>query len=231
MLGNLFNQFLYQPIFTFFIFLYENLGHNIGLVIIILTVLMRIILFPVSQKSIKAQMEMVKHKDKIKEIQQKFKSKEEQSRELMKFYKENKLNPLSGCLPLLTQLPILIALYRVFTVVLNSKNKLISPLFLGIDLSKNNPIMAILAGVAQFFASKMAMKRSALIPQAGISDKSLEKQRMMTKQMNYFFPILTIIIAWNWPSGLPFYWIISTLLGLAQDYYLYNKYGRNQKNN
>lgn len=229
MLGDIFNQFLYQPIFSFFVFLYNIFGHNIGLAIIVLTLIIRIILFPISQKSIKAQMRMTGYRKEIKEIQQKFKTKEEQSRELMKFYKEKKINPFSGCLPLLIQLPILIALYRVFITALNSKDGLINPVFLGLNLSKSNPIMAILAGIAQFFASQMTIKRSVMMPQPGASDKAMEKQRAMTKQMNYFFPILTVIIAWRWPSGLPFYWIISTILGLAQDYYLYKKYGRDQK--
>ena len=231
MLGNIFNQVLYQPLFNFFIFLYENLGHNVGLVIIILTILIRAILFPISRKSIKAQMKMAGHKDQIKEIQKKFKTKEEQSRELMKFYRENKINPFSGCLPLLIQLPILIALYKVFINALKSGDKLINPLFLGINLSKSSPIMAILAGIAQFFASRLTMKKSALMPQPGSSEKNLQRQKAMSKQMMYFFPILTVIFAWSWPAGLPFYWIISSLLGLAQDYYLYKQYGRSQKIN
>src|SRR4030043_1112543 len=120
MLGNIFNQVLYEPIFKFLVFLYNNIpGHDLGVVIIILTLIIRIILFPLSQKSIKSQMRMAQFKDQIKDIQNKYKSKEEQSRELMKFYKENKINPFSGCLPLIIQLPILLALYRVFINVLD----------------------------------------------------------------------------------------------------------------
>lgn len=233
MLGNLFNQILYEPIFKFLVFLYNNIpGHDLGIVIIILTILIRIILFPLSQKSIKSQMKMAMHKDQIKEIQSKYKSKEEQSRELMKFYKENKINPFSGCLPLLIQFPILIALYRVFINVLSAKDGLISPLFLGfLDLSKRSPILAIIAGISQFFASRLAMKRTASIPQPGVSEKAAETQKNMSRQMTYMFPLLTVFISWNFPAGLPFYWAVSTVLGLAQDYYLYKKYGRNKKDN
>lgn len=234
MLGNLYNLILYEPIYKFLVFLYNNIpGHDLGVVIIILTLLIRIILYPLSQKSIKSQMRMAQFKDQIKDIQNKYKSKEEQSRELMKFYKENKINPFSGCLPLIIQLPILLALYRVFINVLDPKNGLLlGHTFLGIiDLSVSSPILAILAGVSQFFASRLAMKRTVSMPQPGASDKAMNTQKAMSKQMMYFFPILTIFIAWKFPAGLAFYWVVSTLLGLVQDYYLYNKYGGDKKNN
>jgi len=236
MLGNLYNQILYEPIYKFLVFLYNNIpGHDLGIVIIILTLLIRIILFPLAQKAIKSQMRMSLFKDQIKDIQTKYKSKEEQSRELMKFYKENKINPFSGCLPIIVQLPILLALYRVFINVLNPQNGLLlGHSFLGIiDLSVPSPILAILAGVSQFFASRLAMKRTPSMPQPGASDKAMNTQRAMSKQMAYFFPIITVFIAWKFPAGLAFYWVVSTLLGLIQDYYLYNKYGHrtNQKNN
>ena len=234
MLGNLYNQILYEPLYKFLVFLCHTIpGHDLGIAIIVLTLLIRVILFPLSQKSIKSQMRMGQFKDQIKEIQTKYKSKEEQSRELMKFYKENKINPFSGCLPLIIQLPILIALYRVFINVLNPKNGLtLGHTFLGIiNLSVASPVLAVLAGVSQFFASRLAMKRAVSMPQPGASDKAADMQKSMSKQMAYFFPILTIFIAWRFPAGLAFYWVVSTVLGLIQDYYLYNKYGKNQKNN
>ena len=233
MLANLYNQILYEPLYKFLAFLCNTIpGHDLGIAIIVLTLLIRVILFPLSQKSIKSQMRMAQFKDQIKDIQNKYKSKEEQSRELMKFYKENKINPFSGCLPLIIQLPILLALYRVFINVLDPKNGLLlGHTFLGIiDLSVASPILAILAGVSQFFASRLAMKRTVTMPQPGASDKTANAQKSMSKQMAYFFPIITIFIAWKFPAGLAFYWVVSTVLGLIQDYYLYNKYGGNQKN-
>ena len=92
MLSTLYNQILYEPLYKFLAFLYNTIpGHDLGIAIIVLTLLIRVILFPLSQKSIKSQMRMGQFKDQIKDIQTKFKSKEEQSRELMKFYKENKI--------------------------------------------------------------------------------------------------------------------------------------------
>jgi YidC/Oxa1 family membrane protein insertase len=233
-MGNIFNQIFYEPISKLLVFLYDKIpGHDLGIAIIVITLLVRVILFPLAMKSIKSQMKMAKHKGAIKEIQNKFKTKEEQSRELMKFYKENKINPFSGCLPLIIQLPIIFALYRVLINVLKLGSS-INPMFLGIiNLSEKNVILAVLAGVSQFFASRLAAKRTVTMPQPGVSDKAAETQRKMTSQMTYFMPIITVVIGIGLPAGLTFYWVVSTLLGLAQDYYLYKKYayGKDQKNN
>ena len=231
-MGNIFNQIFYEPILKFLVFLYDNVpGHDLGVAIIIITLLVRVILFPLAAKSIKSQMKMAKHKGAIKEIQTRCKTKEEQSKELMKFYKENKINPFSGCLPLIIQLPIIFALYRALMNVL-VVGSAVSPMFLGIvNLSEKNTILAILAGISQFFASKLTMKRTVTMPQPGVSDKAAETQRKMTSQMTYFMPIITVVIGIGLPAGLTFYWTISTLLGLTQDYYLYKKHGKDQKNN
>jgi len=235
MLIALFNEILYRPIFNALVFLYNVIpGHDFGIAIIILTILIRIILFPLSYKSTKSRQALSIIQPKLKEIQQKYKTKEDQSREMMKLYKDHKVNPFSGCLPLLIQFPILIALYQALINVLKPgslsalysfiKNPgTINSLFLGmVDLSKGNPILAILAGVSQFFYSKITMKYTP----------SIGSQKAMGQQMLYFMPILTIIIAWTLPAGLPLYWVASTILGLGQEYYLLKKtYGTNQKTN
>jgi YidC/Oxa1 family membrane protein insertase len=234
MLGTLFNEILYRPIFNGLVFLYNIIpGHDFGVSIILLTVLIRIILFPLAYYSIKSRQSLAIIQPKLKEIQQKYKTKEEQSRELMKAYKEHGVNPFSGCLPILIQLPILLALYQVLIKVLKPeslstlysfiKNPIeINPLFLGtLDLSVPNYILAVLAGVSQFFYSKLTMKYSPQLPQAG--DKKgagAGIQKVMGRQMMYFMPILTIFIALRLPAGLALYWFLSTILGLAQDYFL-----------
>ncbi|HDY72622.1 MAG TPA: membrane protein insertase YidC [bacterium] len=164
MLATLFNEVLYRPIFNALVFLYNIVpGHDFGIAIILLTILIRVILLPLSSKSIKSRQAMSVLQPKIKEIQKKFKTKEEQTQGMMKLYKEEKVNPLSGCLPLLVQFPILIALYRVLINVLKPESLValysfvgnpgfINPSFLGIlDLSKASPVLAILAGISQFF--------------------------------------------------------------------------------
>src|SRR3989338_2273117 len=113
---NIFTEFLYRPLFNLLVFLYNTVSFSdVGLAIIILTVIIRLILWPLSQKAIRSQKSLQDLQPRIKEIQAKHKdNKALQSQELMALYKENKVNPLSGCLPIIVQFPILIALYRVF---------------------------------------------------------------------------------------------------------------------
>jgi YidC/Oxa1 family membrane protein insertase len=219
-------DFLVKPISDLLMFLAKIIpGHDLGIVIILLTLIIRVVLFPLSRQSIRSQSKMASHKDQIKEIQTKFKTKEEQSRELMKFYKENKINPFSGCLPLIIQLFILIALYRVFIGILNSHDSSINYIFLGfLDLSKKNVVLAVLAGISQIFASILAIKRTASIPQPGASEKSATMQKNLNRQMSYILPVFTVFIALKLPAGLALYWVVSTALGVIQDYHLYKKF-------
>jgi len=244
MLNIVFNEVLYRPIFNALVFLYNIIpGHDFGIAIILLTILIRIILAPLTYYSIKSRYALSAIQPKIKEIQKKYRTKEEQSRELMKIYKEHNVNPFSGCLPIIIQLPILFALYKVLINVLKPENLsilypfiknpgTINPSFLGIvDLSAPNVILAVLAGISQFLYSKLTTKYTLPIPQSDSQKSAANIQKTMSKQMLYFMPILTIIIALKFPAGLPLYWLISTLLGLGQEYYLLNKfYGKNRTN-
>ena len=235
---------LYEPIFNGLMFIYkETPGIDLGVAIIILTIIIKLILFWPSLSSIKAQKNLQAIQPKLDEIKKKHaNNKEEQSRQLMKFYKENKVNPFSSCLPLLIQLPILWALYRVFwnglgvdaeTGILPVEeighlygylkeyftNASINTTFLGfVDLSANkNWVFALLAGIAQFFQSKMLMARKEKnqAPNTkGAKDEKLAST--MTKQMTYFMPIITVIFGYQFPAGLTLYWLTSTLLMIAQ---------------
>ncbi len=219
-------NFLTKPLSDFLFFLSHNVpNYDLGIAIILLTLITRIVLFPVSYQAIRSQSRLAGYKDQIKDIQNKFKDKQEQSRELMKFYKENKINPLSGCLPLIVQLIILIALYRVFIDILNLQDASINYIFLGfLNLLKKNVFLAVLTGIAQMGASFLTMKRTAAIPQTGISEKADGLQKNLNQQMVYLLPVFTVFIAINLPAGLVFYWLINTILGMIQDYYLYKKF-------
>jgi len=246
MLGNLFNEILYRPIFNVLVFLYNIVpGHDFGIAIILLTILIRIVLYPIMYKSTKSRFALSAIQPKIKEVQQKYKTKEEQSRELMKVYKEHNVNPFSGCLPLIIQIVVLFQLYKVLINVLkpDSLSALypfihhpgaINPSFLGIvDLSVANIVIVALAAIAQFFSSKIMLKLS---PQPQMPQTENKKRgdftKIMSKQMVYFGPILTILIGLKLPAGLSLYWLVSNVLGVAQDYYLLNKFhGKDKKNN
>jgi len=257
MLGTIFNEILYRPIFNILVFLYNIIpGHDFGIAIILLTIVVRVVLFPVAYKSIKSRLALSALQPKIKEIQNKYKNKEEQSRELMKVYKEHNVNPFSGCFALVIQLVVLIQLYRVFINVLKAVSLsalypfikspgAINPSFLGImdlsatsinDITKKiiiiNFVVVILAAIAQFFSSKITTKLTPVIPQPGADKKANNFQKIMGQQMIYLAPILTIFIGIRFPAGLALYWLVNSILGIGQDYYLLNKfYGKSKANN
>ena len=233
---SIFNEILYRPIFNSLIFLYNTIpGKDFGIAIIILTIIIRLALYPLSQKAIKSQKALSQLQPKIKEIQKKYKdNKEEQAKVMMEFYKTNKINPFSGCLPLLIQLPILIALYRVIWTIFDPERLhalysfvanpgIINPTFIGlIDLSQKNPYLAILAGALQFIQSKMMMPKKNKEDDKSKSG-SLDFSKMMGSQMTYFMPLITVFIAWNFPAGLPLYWVVTTLFSIGQQWLVLKK--------
>lgn len=236
MISHWFNIIFYKPLFNGLIFLYNIVpGHDMGVSIILLTILIRLILWPLTNKGIKNQKILAKIQPQIEEVRKKLKDhKEEQAKALMKIYADNKINPLAGFLPLLIQIPIIIALWRVF---LNSINfnadalysfvhapTAIQMVFLGIiDLSHRSVVLAILAGALQYWQTKMIM------PPATTSSKN-DFGSIMAKQMLYMGPVLSIVIFWSLPAALPLYWIVVTLLTLLQQYIHQNDRGPINKN-
>jgi len=232
-IGALFNEILYRPLFNGLIFLYNAVPpHDFGVAIILLTVIIRLILYPLNQKAIVSQKRLSQLQPQVKEIQsQNSTNKVKQSQLLMELYKKNNVNPASGCLPLLLQLPILIALYQVFWNGLNpdslsalysfvSRPEVINPMFLGLmSLAKASPVLAILAGAFTFWQSKM------MVPQPAAAGQGSDFGAAMNKQMLYFMPLFTVFIAWSLPAGLALYWVITTLAGILQQYYVIKKNG------
>jgi len=241
-----FNTILYRPLFNILVLFYQYIpGRDFGLAVIVLTILIKLIFYPLGIRAIKSQRELSKLQPKIKEIQEKYKdNKEEQSRELIALYKKEKINPLSGCLPLLIQFPVLIALYRVFWRGLQPEQMvllysfipnpgLINPNFLGIvDLSQPNTILAVIAGVFQFLQVKLA------IPKQNPSSKKDDSfSGHLQKQMQYFMPIFMVVILLRLPSAIGLYWICGTAFTIAQQYVILKKkngagkFAKNQRNN
>ncbi len=225
-----FNTILYQPLLNALIFLYQYLpGRDFGIAVIVLTILIRVLLYPLMMKSIKSQKVLSELQPKIQEIQSKYKDdKEKQARETMALYQKEKINPFGGCLPILLQLPILIALYRVFWKGLEPGAMsylygfvpdpgIIDPTFFGlINLAVPSIGLAFLAGIAQFFQSKMLIpKTKKAKPQEG---QMAQFSGMMQKQMLYFFPVLTVFILWKLPAAIGIYWIITALFSIGQQY-------------
>ncbi len=215
------------------VFFYQVIpGHDIGIVIILLTLFIRFLLAPSFHKSLKSQKAMNDLQPKLNELRERHKDdKEAQAKAMMALYKEHQINPFSSCLPLLLQLPILIALYQVFSKALSNHltglysfvnfTGQIDPRFLGlIDLSKHSGgsvagmILAFLAGLAQFWQSKM------MLPKSQSTDATTKAMQMQT---TYILPVISVVIAFKLPAGLPLYWIVTTLFAVAQQYYIHKK--------
>jgi YidC/Oxa1 family membrane protein insertase len=223
MISYLFNEIFYRPLFNGLIFLYNIIpAADMGLAIIALTILIRLILWPLNGKSIKNQRILARLQPKMEEVKKKYKDdKEAQAKALMQLYSDNKINPLAGFLPLLIQIPIIIALWRVF---LNSAKADLSALypfimapaalhssFLGIlDLTQRSVVLAIVSGALQYLQTRMIMPKM----KGGGSDFS----RIMSQQMLYFGPVISVIIFLSLPAALPLYWTVVTLMTMLQQY-------------
>lgn len=221
----IFNETLSRPLYNLLVWTYNVIpGHDLGVAIILVTVFLRVLLYPLSDKALRSQKALQNLQPKIKELQKKFKNKEEQARAMMGFYKEHKINPLSGCLPLLIQLPILIALYRVFLTGLepDSLNSLYSfvknpgelnPMFFGVmNLAQPSHILAVLAGLSQFLQAKSAFPKTSGAPSGTGPDFS----KSMQQSMIYMMPLFMVFIAWKFPAGLALYWVVTMLFSLGQ---------------
>lgn len=222
-----FDLILYQPLLNILILFYQYLtGYDFGLAIILLTLLIRVLFYPLTTKSIKSQKTLEGFQGKIQEIQEKYKDdKEKQVRLTMELYRKEKVNPFSGFLPLLIQLPILFALYQVFRKGLMAEEMVnlysfvsrpsqINPLFLGsLNLAYPSSILSILAGILQFFQTKMTTPKT---PKTRTQLSQFSE--MIQKQTLYFFPFFTILILWKLPSAISLYWLTTTLFSIIQQY-------------
>ena len=233
---NFFDIYFVEPLFNALIFLYNSLPlQDIGLATIVLTAVIRLILFPFFQKSAKQQLAMNKIQPELQKIQKEYKDdKEKQVKAQMELYKKYKVNPFGGCLIALIQLPILLAVYRMF---LNgfSPDKLatlydfiqrpeaINEMFLGlVNMFKPNIWLAILSAYLQFVLSKMMLpagkkgKKDAKTPEG--PEKIQKITGMFQKQMVFIAPIMTLVVLVPLPSILAVYWVTTTVFSIIQQW-------------
>jgi len=215
---DIFKAIFYQPLLDALVLIYKYLpGHDFGVAVIILTVLIKFILYPLSAKGIKSQKALQDLQPKIKELQEKFKDdKNRQAKEVMDLYKKEKINPFSGFLLLLVQLPILFALFKVFGDGVKGMSG-IDTTFLGmINLTKASVVLVILTGATQFWQAKMM--KPVVAPRSVAKAGKPDFSSMMQKQMLYFFPAFTVFILWTMPSAIALYWLTTTLFTIFQQY-------------
>ena len=224
----IFHTLLYAPLFNALIFLANLIpGHDLGLAIIALTVVIRFLFLPLSIKSQRSQRALNAINPQIAALKEKHKHDQAaQGAAMMQLYKENNINPVAGCLPLLIQLPILIALYRAFIAGLNPQSLsmlypfvhnpgTLNTMFLGVlSIIHKNVYLAVIAGVLQFLQARQSMN---YMKAGGNANPQLSA---LNTQMLYFFPVMIVIIGWNLPAGLILYWITTTLFSMAEQLYL-----------
>ena len=238
-IGYIWGTFLYQPIYNSLIYLVSIVpGFNLGIAIILLTIILRSILFIPSQKGLESQRKLQELQPRIKKLQEKYKNNQEKiAQETFALYKEYKVNPFGSCLPLLFQLPILIALFYVIRTGLNPDNVylLYEPLK-GFDLSlinsnffgllnlqeRNILVLPIIVATLQFFQMKLSFAKNN-VKNKKKSDKKEgpgKEMQMANQMMIYIMPAMIALFTASVPSGVGLYWGTSTIFGILQQLYV-----------
>lgn len=235
---SIYETVLIQPMFNLLIWLYNMIpGADMGFAIIALTVAIKIVLWPFTGAMLKSQRAMQQLQPKLDALKEQHKGdKEGLAKATMALYSAEKVNPLSSCLPLLIQLPILIALYQVLVAGLKEESlsmlyafvqrpAILNETFLGlINLSKPNIILALVAGAAQFVQTKMLMQKrppKSLRAKEGAKDEDM--MASMNQSLLYFMPVMTVVIGWSLPGGLTLYWVAISVLSVLQQVLVFKK--------
>jgi len=239
MLSNIWDVVLYQPLLNALAALVSVIpGGDVGIAVVILTILVKIILFPLSQRSIESQAKMTLLAPELNKIKASGVSKEEQARLTFELYKKHKANPFSGCLLVLIQIPIIFALYYVFSREINFGSGLlysfmhvpeqINMMFLGlIDISQKSFILAVLAGASQYFQALFMPKPASSGITPGSFGESFSKS--MNMQMKYIFPfVIFVFLGTNWfgvslSGAVALYWITGNVFMIGQQIYVDKK--------
>jgi len=221
-------EFFMRPIFDLLMFLFHTVG-NFGVAIICLTLIVRAVMFPIAQKQFASMAAMRKVQPKLKAIQERFKDdKQRQQQEILKLYQAEKINPAAGCLPIVLQIPVFYALYKVLLVSVEMRHQ---PFVLWIkDLSAADPLTPFnLFGLLHF--TPPAFLAIGVLPiLVGATQwmsMKLNPQPMDPAQKQIFaiMPWFLVFIMAPFAAGLQLYWITNNVLTMAQQWWLYRKFG------
>ncbi len=239
----MFHNFIFLPLYNGLIGIMDILpGIDVGLAVIIFTVIIRLILFPLSKSSVLTQVRMKEVEPEANRIRAQYATdKQTQALKIMELYKAKKVKPFSGVLLLIIQLPILLALISVFYKIIPTIDPtylysfihvpVIKPTLLGLDLTSKSLVLAIITAIIQFlqmhfsFASKSVSNPNAA--KGGVQD-SAQMMQSMTAQMKYFLPLVAFAsVYWIIPATYPqaaaviaIYWSVSSLFTLFQEIYI-----------
>lgn len=203
-------QYIKEAFVQFFIFIHTfvngfipDKGMSYGIAIILVTLIIRIILLPLTIKQTRSSLVMSEIQPEVKKLQEKYKNDPAKSQEeMMKLYKEKGASPFSGCLPMLIQWPIFIALYFVFSTMTGLQGVY----FLGIDLGSSNVVLAVLSGLTTFVSGYFSMPTHNADP----------AQARQTKIMNISMGFFMIYVSWKLKAALVLYWVVNNLIQVTQ---------------
>ena len=232
-----FTATIYQPFYNGLIFLIGTFPFfDAGIIVIIFTIIVKLILLPLSLKASKAQLEMKSHEKNLNELKERYKhSKEELNKKTIEYYKEKGINPFTGIFVILIQLPILIGFYRVFiksglpkidTTLLYSflaglASIVPNMMFLGlINISQKSLTLAIIAGITTYFQFSFASSQ----PVSGAKGTQGDIAKAMSVQMKYFLPVFMVYVAYITSGAVSLYLITSNLFAIGQEIYIRKKY-------
>ncbi|MFA5181562.1 MAG: membrane protein insertase YidC [Syntrophales bacterium] len=197
-------KWLAMPMLIVLKWLYQYV-HNYGIAIIVLTILIKLIFWPLGNKSYESMKQMQKLQPKMKELQEKYKGdRQKLSQETMALYKAHKVNPMSGCLPMLIQIPVFFGLYKTLLYAIELRH---SPFFWWIqDLSDKDPyyITPIIMGGTMWIQQKMT-------PMSGDP---------MQQKVMLWMPVIFTFLFLNFPAGLVIYWLLNNVISIGQQYYI-----------
>ncbi|MEK7542337.1 MAG: YidC/Oxa1 family membrane protein insertase [Patescibacteria group bacterium] len=229
----LYHLFLYQPIFNALVFLSQIIpGKDFGVAVILLTLGVRGISYPLGAQGVRAQKKLAEIQPKIREIQEKYKNKrEEQTKAMLELYKAAKVNPFAMFLPMLIQFPIFIVLYQIFSHGIQPEQfsllypfvhapQVIDPTFINfVNLNERSLPLAILSGVLQF----VQFRQSGPAKPKRKKGEKPDMASMMQTQMMYIFPVVIVWIASSLPAAFALYWVSSTVFSLWQHWFISKK--------
>lgn len=230
MITTIWEVIFYQPLYNALAFTVSRIpGADIGIAVILLTIAVRFILFPIAKKSIVSQIRLKALQPELDAIKANYPDKQEQSKRTFELYRKYKVNPFSGCLLVLLQLPVILALYRVFMGALTPDVAMlydsvtfptvIHTQFLGfLDMQGKSIILALLAGITQFIQARLSLpKQEKAAPEGGKASFQQQFAKSMNVQMQYFLPIFVAFISYQVAGAVALYWATSNIFTICQE--------------
>ena len=229
-MASFFFTILYQPLYNLLVFIYNVAPWGgLGLAIIVMTIIVKTLVLPLTYKSMKAQKELQEIQPKIAEIKEKYKEdKETMAKELMSVYKVHNVNPFASCLPTIVQLFVFIALYKALEAGIHTVDPSIlygfvsnpgtlSPYFLEMDLSKISIPLAVLSAICQYFQAKqMITRRPPAVARGTTPALDEDMTATMNKMMLYLLPIMMLVLGvTTLVGGVTLYILVSTAFTYA----------------